>query len=89
MYDRLLKLLEEEGKKKPQQPELIANRPGTMLGGAGSGKAPASTPFYPRYTASSLEDPQERSLLVMQLSLREMKDRVVRCQASLGLDDHR
>jgi len=47
MYDRLLKLLEAEGKQKTKQPELIAKRPGTMQGGVGSGKKPKEVPYTP------------------------------------------
>ena len=45
MYDRLLELLEQQG-------EFRKKSPGSPAGGVGSGPAPKSKPFYPRYTAS-------------------------------------
>ena len=86
MYDRLLKLLEAKGRK---QPELRRDSPTSMAGGVGSGPAPNLNLFFHPTQPASLGDPQERSLLLMQSGLREIKDQVVRCQASLVLDDHR
>ena len=45
MYDRLLKLLEAEGKK--QQPEHRRDSPTSMVGGAGRGRAPKDEPWTP------------------------------------------